>query len=106
MIETEASCSCIRSTRTARSSKTNGSRGVLIHCSFPRRAWGLSQLKNINSRKSGGRCIQVKPAALFEDLSLFDTEGWFQERDKRESASLKCLGYLLKRPSVPLNAGV
>src|ERR1700691_4838808 len=44
--------------------------------------------------------VQLKLAALFEDLPLFRTEGRLSERNKLKSTSLKGLGDLLEIPSL------
>ena len=44
--------------------------------------------------------VQLKLAALFEDMPLFRTEGRLSERNKLKSTSLKGLGDLLEIPSL------
>ena len=57
----------------------------------------FSQLQHIDCRKPRGAFIQIKPAALFEDLPLFDAEAWFDERKHLKSTIQKDLSDLLAK---------
>src|ERR1700722_7249702 len=78
-------CGCIRSQRAARSGKTDCSGGALDGLFGACGTWVLSQLQNIDCRKSRGGFIEVEPPALFEDLPLFETEGRFDQRNQLKS---------------------
>src|ERR1700678_2054135 len=78
-----------RPQRTARSRETNSFRGIERDLAWPRRISGFSQLQYVNRRKRRGGLIQIRPAALLEDLLFFEAEGRFDERKRSKSASLK-----------------
>jgi hypothetical protein len=88
-IETEASAAASGPSAQRAPVRRMDPAGVARDLARPRRTCGLAQLQYVNCRKSRGGLIQIKPAALFEDLPFFETEGWFNERKKLKSASQK-----------------
>ena len=52
---------------------------------------GLAQLQQINRRQIRGSLVQIRPAASFEDLSLFAAKDWFHQRNHSEPARFERL---------------